>query len=325
MAEQDGLVFAYRIDGEGKAQSIGWEELSLADEDEGWLWIHLDRSAPRARDWLAEESGIDPLIVSDALLDEETRPRFTATEEGFLLILRGVNQDPSANPEDMVSIRIWAQARRLVSVRLRNLLAVEDLQRAVEAGAGPKTPGELVSALARGMVERLGGVISDLEDRLDDLEDEVLSSHRGELRGQLNALRREGIILRRYIAPQRDALAQLTGAKPGLFKNRHLTRLREVADDITRHVESLDSGRERAAVVQDELMNRLSEELNRNMFALSVIAGLFLPLGFVTGLLGVNLGGIPGAETPWAFAALCASVLGLGLLELWLFRRFKWI
>lgn len=325
MADQDGLVFAYRIDGEGKGQAIGWDELRAADESEGWTWIHLDRSAERARSWLAEESRIDPLIVSEALLDEETRPRFMATDDGLLLILRGVNLNPGADPEDMVSLRVWAEAGRVISVRQRRLLAVEDLRQAAEATTGPKTPGELIAALADGLVARMDGVISELDDRLDDLEDEVLSSQRVELRAELNALRREGIILRRYIAPQRDALAQLTIAKPSLFKNRHLARLREVADDITRQVESLDAARERAAVVQDELTNRLSEQLNKNMYVLSVIAGIFLPLGFVTGLLGVNVDGIPGAGTPWAFAALCGLMLALVLLEVWLFRRFKWI
>ncbi len=117
----------------------------------------------------------------------------------------------------------------------------------------------------------------------------------------------------------------MTVAKPSLFKNRHLARLREVADDITRQVESLDAARERAAVVQDELMNRMSEQINKNMYVLSVIAGVFLPLGFVTGLLGVNVDGIPGDDTPWAFAALCGLMLALVLFEVWLFRRFKWI
>ncbi len=197
MAGQDGLVSAYRIDGEGKGQAIGWDELGAADESEGWTWIHLDRSAERARSWLLEESGIDPLIVSEALLDEETRPRFTAADDGLLLILRGVNLNPGADPEDMVALRIWAEAERVISVRQRRLLAVDDIRRAIEAGRGPKTPGELIATLAEGLVARLNGVISDLDERLDDLEDEVLSSQRGELRGELNALRREDIILRR--------------------------------------------------------------------------------------------------------------------------------
>jgi zinc transporter len=325
MADQNGLVFAYRIDDEGKSRPIGWEELSATDKGEGWLWIHLDRSAPQARKWLAEESGIDPLIVSEALLDEETRPRFTATEDGLLLILRGVNLNPGADPEDMVSIRLWIEAERVISVRQRRLLAVDDLRQAMEEANGPKTPGELVANLADGLVDRMSDVISNLNDRLDDLEDEVVSTQRSELRGELNALRREGIILRRYIAPQRDALSRLTSAKPSLLKKSHLTRLGEVADDITRHVENLDAARERAAVVQDELMNRLSEQLNKNMYVLSIIAGIFLPLGFIVGLLGVNVDGIPGEKTPWAFAALCVLMVGLGVFEVWLFRRFRWI
>jgi len=325
MANQDGLDFAYWIDGEGKGRPIGWDELSKTDKGEGWLWIHLDRSASHSRRWLAEESGVDPLMVSEALLNEETRPRFTANENGLLLILRGVNLNPGADPEDMVSLRLWVEDGRVISVRQRKLLAVEDLRQAIEDGNGPNTPGDCVTSLAEGLVARMSGVISELDERLDDLEEEVSSAQHGEARGELNALRRKGIILRRYIAPQRDALSQLTRENRSTFKNRHVTRLREVSDDITRYVENLDAARERAIVVQDELMNRLSEQLNKNMYVLSVIAGLFLPLGFITGLLGVNVDGIPGDKTPWAFAALCAFVAAIAVFEVWLFRRFKWI
>jgi zinc transporter len=61
------------------------------------------------------------------------------------------------------------------------------------------------------------------------------------------------------------------------------------------------------------------------MYILSVIAAVFLPLGFLTGLLGINVAGLPGAETPWAFAAVCAILAVLAGLELWLLRRLKWI
>jgi zinc transporter len=108
------------------------------------------------------------------------------------------------------------------------------------------------------------------------------------------------------------------------LSDRQRARLREVADRITRYVEDLDAARERAAVTQEELASRLSEQMNQIMYVLSIVAALFLPLGFLTGLLGINVGGIPGTESKIAFALVCLLMLVIAGAELWMFRRRKW-
>ena len=67
--------------------------------------------------------------------------------------------------------------------------------------------------------------------------------------------------------------------------------MREVSDQLARYLEDLDEARDRAAVTQEELVNRLSEQMNNKMYILSIVAAIFLPLGFLTGLLGINVGG----------------------------------
>ena len=111
---------------------------------------------------------------------------------------------------------------------------------------------------------------------------------------------------------------------PGM-RPRDVQRLREVSDRITRNIEDLDAARDRAALIQDELTSRLSEAMNRNMYVLSLIAGIFLPLSLITGLLGINVAGIPGEKWPWAFGAVSALLVALGALELWVLRRFRWL
>jgi zinc transporter len=98
-----------------------------------------------------------------------------------------------------------------------------------------------------------------------------------------------------------------------------------VADRITRYVEDLDAARERAAIIQDELTTRLAETMNRNMYMLSVIAAIFLPLSLLTGLLGINVGGIPGVEWKWAFTLVTAGITLLGVAGFLLMRRLKWV
>ncbi len=324
MPKQEGLIYAYRLDGQGGGQPLDWHALQVTDAMRGVLWVHLYRDDDAAQRWLTEASGVDAL-VSDALLAEETRPRCTNLDQGVLLNLRGVNLNPDADPEDMVSIRLWIEADCIISVRMRRLLAVEDMHEAIAAGRGPKNVGDFVVDLADKLIERMEPVIGELDDDVDRLEDNVVTSASQDLRGQLASLRRRAILLRRYIAPQREALSRLIAENVDWLDQWQRGRLREVADRVTRYVEDLDAARERAAVIHDELTGRLAEQMNRTMYVLSVVAAIFLPLGLVTGLLGINVGGIPGVDSPWAFAAVTAGLVLFGLIELWLFRRLKWL
>jgi zinc transporter len=75
--------------------------------------------------------------------------------------------------------------------------------------------------------------------------------------------------------------------------------------------------------VHDQLVERRAEDMNRSMLILAVVAAIFLPLGLLTGLLGINVGGIPGTETSWAFWAVCGLLGMTAMFQLWLFRRLK--
>lgn len=323
MTDNDGLVRAYVLDGAGGGRPLDWPGVRRWVPGEGFLWVHLDRAVEPARRWLETESGLSPLAC-EALLAEDTRPRSAEFENGLIVILRGVNLNPGADPEDMVSIRLWIDRERVISVRLRQLMAVANLCERLDAGSGPRGPADFLVGLAARLVERMGPVIDDFEDEADAIENAVLASVGYELRGRLADLRRRVIALRRYIAPQRDVMARLVVERVPWLDDLHRMRLRETADRITRYVEDLDTVRDRAAVTQDELSSRLGEQMNRNMYVLAVVAGIFLPLGLLTGLLGINVGGIPGADTPWAFAAVAVGLVAVAAIELWVLRRFRW-
>ena len=168
-------------------------------------------------------------------------------------------------------------------------------------------------------------VLEDLDREIDALEVAGLKPGAGDHRAKLQKIRRRLISLKRYIAPQRMALTKLVDLRLAWFEPHDLIRLREIGERIIRYVEDLEALRERAQLMQDELTNRLSEQMNRTMYLLTIVASIFLPLGFITGLLGVNVGGIPGTEEPQGFLLLCGLLLVLGLAEYWIFKRLKWI
>lgn len=323
MNSEDGLIFAYRLDGRGGGQGVGWSEIRKASRDD-LLWIHLNYRGSETRRWLTKESGIDPLIC-EALLATETRPRVVGAGDGLLVVLRGVNLNPGADPEDMVSLRMWIDGHRIVTMRYQHLKAIEDLRAAIASASGPTGTGHFLVEIANRLVERMGDVLANLDDTVDSMEDEVLTAESYEIRPKLASLRRQAIGLRRYLAPQREVLSRLQTERSSWLSEMDRVRLREVADRTTRYVEDLDSARDRAAVTQEELNSRLSEQMNRRVYVLAVVAGIFLPLGLLTGLLGINVGGIPGTENKWAFAIVCVLLLGLAATVVWVFRRKKWM
>ena len=132
-------------------------------------------------------------------------------------------------------------------------------------------------------------------------------------------------MLRRYLAPQREAMTKLFTEKISWLIDNEKLRLREVTDRLIRHIEDLDSVRDRAAITQEEVVNRLSEQMNMRMYVLSLVAAIFLPLGFLTGLLGINVGGIPGSENKAAFFIVIFFLAIIVFLQFLLFKKKKWL
>src|SRR6185295_17923217 len=146
----------------------------------------------------------------------------------------------------------------------------------------------------------------------------------GELRTQLADQRRRAIALRRFLAPQREAFGKLAQIQVPWLDPTSRGRIVESADRMTRTVEELDAARDRAAVTQEELQSKIGEATNQRLYVLSVITSVFLPLGFVCSLLGVNVGGVPLQHSDWAFWALCGVFGAVACAQLWFLRQRGW-
>jgi len=324
MDRDKSLILSYLLDGKGGGQLMDWSQIGQWSENDGLLWIHLDYTREHAIEWLKTESGLDELVVS-ALVSEDPRPRSTAMFDGLLVMMRGVNMNPGADPEDMVSIRMWVTDNRIITTRKRKLLSVSDMSNAIEKGRGPTSAGEFLTSIAERLVERMSDVVGDIDDKTDLLEDQVLTEKSHQLRTKIADLRREAISLRRYLSPQRESMTRLYSERVSWLTDMDRLHLREAADDTMRYIEDLDAAREKAIVIQEELMSSISEQMDKRMYVLSIISAIFLPLGFLTGLLGVNVGGIPGAEYKGAFLVFCLMLAAVVIMQFIFFKKMKWM
>jgi zinc transporter len=321
---EDGLIFARLLDGHGGARALDWAGVEAWRPEQGLLWVHLDYAAAGALAWLEQRSGLGE-VVRESLTAEDPRPRTLALHNGLLVVLRGINHNPGAEPEDMVSLRTWIETGRAITLRHRRLQAPSEVCAELDGAEGPTNEGGLLVELCERLAERISEAVVALDDEVDALEDEVLTAESYALRKRIGGLRRDAIALRRYLAPQRDAMAHLQVERVAWLGELDRARLREVGDRVTRAIEDLDSARDRAAVTSEELNTRLSESMNRTMYLLSIVAAIFLPLGLLTGLLGINVGGIPGSDNPHAFLAVCALLVVLALALGAFFRFRRWI
>lgn len=331
--ETGGLICAVVVDGKGGGQELDWAGIAAWKPDDGLLWVHLDFHDPRAVTWI--RANVTDSQAAETLLADETRPRSVAIGDRLLISLRGVNLNPESDPEDMVSVRMWLGPNLMVTTRHRRILAMTEAREHLAAGNGPRDTGGFLTFIAERLMQRMGPTLEQLADTVDDLENAIVETDdddkapnkdSGELRRRLSQVRRQTIELRRYLAPQRDAMNRLQAEGVPWLSSAHKAQLRETGDHITRYVEDMDALRDRGAVVQDELRNRISEDMNRTMYVLTVVAAVLLPLSFVTGLLGINVDGMPGAkEAPTAFWLVTGGLVVVAVIQLWLFKRLRWL
>jgi zinc transporter len=324
MDPNDGLIFAYILDGNGGGTPVDWEGIKKWNPDMGTLWIHVDYTNEKVEKWLLSESRLSSLSC-EILMEKDTRPRILSSKDDLILILRAVNCNPGADPEDMVALRMNFDEKRMITMRQRRVMAINDVHEAIKSGTGPINESNFLLMVMDCIVDRMGDVIAEIDDLVDELEDSVLSAESHELRSDLSKLRRQSISLRRYIAPQRDILIRLQNESLSWLSDKDKLHLREIVERSARFIEVIDVARDRAAVTQEELDHRLAEHTNKAIYVLSIVAAIFLPLGFITGLLGINVGGMPGSEYKWAFLIVCIILLFIALMLLLFFKRLKWL
>lgn len=324
---QPGLRFAALLDRAGGCIDLDWNGVARWRPEDGFLWIHLERDDPTAAQWVRERSGIDPL-VGLALLAEESRPRVEDVDDSLMVVLRGVNVGDESGETELVPIHVWADANRLISLRDRDhqLSALRAIRLALLAGKGPRSPGGLLAQIAERVVEHLELVIDGMEDMVGKLEDACIErTADASLRGQLALVRRQAIHLRRYLGPQRDALYRIQHDDATWLSRDAKLRLREVTDKVVRHIEDLDALRDRTTVLHEDLSTQISEKIAQTSNRFTVLTALLLPPSLLAGMLGANVGGIPGHDDPLAFWAMCGVTLGMMPL-LWLaLKRLNWM
>ena len=283
-------------------------------------WLHFDFSDPHLSTWCLTHL---PALASRTLLAQRTRPGIDVHGDGLVMTLRGVNLNEGEEVEDMVSLRLWATETLVVTVRRQRIFALEDVRDQITDGDAPDSALRLVARITERLVDRIETLSLDLEDRAETMEDAGYD-HQTDPPENLWRTRQQVITLRRHIGPMSEALQEFAQIEIPLMKDEFRSRLRHTASRAKRSVDELHEVADRLTALSDHLELQQDARLARNSYKLSVIAAIFLPLSFLTGLFGVNVAGMPGMTHPYAFTILCVSMVVLGIAIYALFRFINW-
>jgi zinc transporter len=316
------MTFAWIVDGAG-GRHVELAEAVAANGSADFVWFHLDGRQQESLEWLAARVEI-PEIARNALVAEETRPRSEPMGEGALINLRALGKTPEDDPDALVSVRMWAQRGSLISVCFRTPVAIDTVCHAVAAGL-VRDPGDLISEIATAISRELDPEVAELGDMLDDCETAIEAQGVYRMRRQIARARAKAIAFRRFLVPQRQALERLATLPADWLEEQDRMHLREAADRCARMAEELEAVRERAALMHEELTDLRAELMDSRALMISIVALIFLPLTFITGLLGMNVKGIPFAEAPWAFWGVVGICVVIGLAISGWFAARHWL
>ncbi len=322
--ENNGLFGMFWLRNEGPFDLENLDSLKGWTPDSGPVWIDMDRDSDVAEKWLYEVSGLDS-IVCDALLAEDTRPRRELFDDGAMIILRGVNLTGDEDPGEMISLRMWFDANRVITVRRYEFQSLNLIRESIRNSRGPKTTSDFLFTLVEKLCDLTEPVIDELNETIDQLEDRILNEDLDGLKNDIVSSWRKASALKRYLVPQRETISRLCSDSLIWMPDRHCAQLRESVDRIKRYTEDLDLNCNHAGIAQEQLINLHNERTNKAMYILTIVAAVFLPLSFVTGLLGINVSGIPGADHPLGFLFVIIILAGITALELFIFRLMKFL
>ncbi|AFE11208.1 Mg2+ and Co2+ transporter [Corallococcus coralloides DSM 2259] len=313
-------AFALLLDGSGGARSLSLEETRRWRASDGMLWVHLPPDLPDLPRVLEAVFHLPPQ-VREPLLADTGRVRIDVLNENELVLLL-LHPDPA--PTNMAfprQLRAWMTADRCVTVAPTNQPAIVAVREQLAHGRGPRGT-DLFLAFATTALSTASLRATELDDALSGLETrfEARREDSGDVPTDLRRLRRTLVEQRRFVSLVRDAILRVSLLSVEWVRAQE-RELRQMAERAGGALKEMDALVERARILHEDVKARLDARSQRILYMLTIISGVFLPLSFITGLLGVNVAGIPGARWRGSFLLLVLVLIVLAAAEWRALRR----
>jgi zinc transporter len=328
-SDHHGVVWAYQfVSGRPGVSVTSDQALDIFSNQEQMgqeqlVWLHFSLSNNASIAWLRENFRL-PETFYEFLGHEVGSTRIERDDDALVAIFHDVTFDFSFDASEVGATTLCIMPNLFVSIRMKPLRSLDALRALVRKGHAFHSSPELLAHLLQNQVNVLVEIQRRVTENVDEIEDQLLSSRIKATRAELGSMRRLLVRLQRLLAPEPAALFRLLNRPPDWISRDDLLELQHAAEEFSATLGDSAALVERVKLIQEELSAFVNERSGRVLFVLTLVTVLALPINLVAGLLGMNVGGIPFAESASGFAIVVALlVLLTAVLGYQVFTRLR--
>jgi zinc transporter len=326
---QHGLICGYVFAGaEGGRpieldEALQWLQARRQAEHGGFLWLHFNLADASAERWIQANLS-PPSEFFEALHAGSRSTRIEHAQDSLIAVVNDVAYEFSFDPSEIKTLWLAVDPWVAISARVHPLRSIDRLRQAVKDGCRFDSTVALLNHLLNDQGDVLVRIVREATLRVDDVEDSLLQGRLVHKRAELGKLRRLLVRLQRLLAPEPGALFRLLRDPPPWVSEHDLDELRQATEEFSLVLRDLAALQERIKLLQEEMAAQVGEQTNRSVFTLTVVTVLALPINIIAGLLGMNVGGIPLADSKHGFLVVALIVVSFTVVAGWYaFRRMR--
>jgi magnesium transporter len=292
-------------------------------------WINVDGiHQVQVVEDLGEHLGLHPLVMED-ILNAEQRPKLEDLGDYLYMVVKMLDWDGAHDEMTTEQMSVLVGENYVVSLQERSggdvLDPIRLRIREAKGSIREEGPDYLAYAILDGVVDRYFGVLESLGEKVEDLEEELVTRPTPDTLQNLHDLRRQMIFMRKAVWPLREVVGGLERGGSRLVKDSTHVYLRDVYDHTVQVMDAVETLRDMLSGMLDIYLSSISNKMNEVMKVLTVFASIFIPLTFIAGIYGMNFAYMPELSWWWAYPSLWVVMLAIAVTMLVYFRRKRWL
>ena len=320
-------AFYLAPDGELLGQ-LGTEQIknSLAT-GEGLLWLDIEEVTNEDAELLSNMFGFHPLAVADCISKDIHPPKIDDFEDYLFIIVHGINYHVESEVVETTELAFFLGKNYVVTTHDVPMMSVSSMVDRIQKDGRLMRRGAdfLAHDIVDALVDNIMPTIEEIDERNDQLEAQALHEPERRTLMSIMDLKRSILALTRVILPQREIMNGLSRGEYALISERAQIYYRNIYDHLVR-IEMLTLGlRDMAESVLSTYLSSVSNRMNEVMKVLTLIATIFIPLTFITGIYGMNFANMPELEWRHGYFGILIVMAVIGISLVVYFRRKNWL
>jgi magnesium transporter len=291
-------------------------------------WINIDGlHEVDVIEKIGNNFGLHPLVLED-IVHTGQRPKMEDFENYIFITTKMLSYDEEENQlkEDQFSLVLGQNYIITFQERVGDVFElVRDRLRKGKGRIRKRPPDYLAYALIDAVVDHYFIVLEKFGERVESLEEELITNPIPETLQTIHHMKRELIFLRKSVWPLRELIGGLERGEYSLVDEKTTVFLRDVYDHTIQVIDMVETLRDMVSGMLDVYLSSVSNKMNEVMKVLTIIATIFIPLTFIAGIYGMNFEFMPELKWHWAYPIVWVIIIAIGITMLLYFKRKRWL